>query len=77
MCFPGKVEKRNKEPQSFCTLAPAGSGVVDFESVLSIRDEEGSTLSPTGVRINVFDDIKAYGHGRHGYCPPSPQSLGL
>lgn len=42
----------------------------------SIR-ERGWMLSPAGVRIYVFDDIKANGHGRHGYCPSSSQRLGL
>lgn len=39
--------------------------------------DEGSVLSSAGVCINVFDDIEAYGHGRHGYCPSSPQCLRL
>lgn len=34
-------------------------------------------LSPAGVCVYVFDDIKANGHGRHGYCPSSSQRLGL
>lgn len=38
---------------------------------------EGSVLSPAGVRVNVFDHIKAYGHRRHGYCSSSPQCLRL
>lgn len=41
------------------------------------RTVEGAALSSAGVRINVFDDIKAYGHGRHGYRPSSPQRLRL
>ena len=38
---------------------------------------EGLLLSSTGICINVFDDIKAYGHWRHSYCPSSPQSFRL
>lgn len=29
-------------------------------------------LSPTGVRVNVFDDVKADGHGWHHYRPAGP-----
>ena len=34
-------------------------------------------LSSAGICVNIFDDIKAYGHGRHGYCPSSPQRFRL
>lgn len=29
-------------------------------------------LSPAGVGVNVFDDVKADGHGWHRYSPPGP-----
>lgn len=38
-------------------------------------DSEGSALSSAGICIHVFDYIKSNGHGRHGYCPSSPQCL--
>lgn len=34
-------------------------------------------LSSAGVCVNVFDDVEANGHGRHGYRPSCPQRLGL
>ena len=34
-------------------------------------------LSATGVRVNVFDYVEAYGHGGHGDGPSCPQRLGL
>lgn len=38
---------------------------------------DNSALSPTGVCVHIFDDIKAYSHGRHGYRPSSPQRFRL
>lgn len=46
-------------------------------SLLQLAEAEdfgalGVTLSPTGVRVDVFDDIEADGHGWHRYRPPCP-----
>lgn len=51
--------------------------MVDFRASRLYLSDEGSVLSSAGVCVNVFDDIKAYGHGRHGYRPSSPQCLRL
>lgn len=66
-----KKKKKSNNEELPC-LSNFGSRRLQILEDLRALQRRRGTLSPTGVRVDVLDDVKADSHGRHGYCSSRP-----